>query len=94
MRVADSGGGIAPEDAERIFTRGWTTKSESGHGIGLALVRRSVQGNGGTIAIETDTVLGGAAITVKFPAQAISQKSAAGAASAADSLTGSAGVRA
>lgn len=70
VRVADSGRGIPTGEADRIFTRGWTTKNEAGHGIGLALVRRSVQCNGGTIEVAADPVLGGAAITVRLPAQA------------------------
>lgn len=70
VRVADSGSGIAPEERDRIFTSGWTTKNEAGHGIGLALVRRSVQCNGGTIEVAADALLGGAAITVRLPATA------------------------
>jgi len=70
VRVADSGSGIAPTERDRIFTSGWTTKNEAGHGIGLALVRRSVQCNGGTIEIAADAELGGAAITVRLPATA------------------------
>lgn len=71
VRVADSGPGIAPEERDRIFTRGWTTKDEAGHGIGLALVLRSVRCNGGTIKVAADAVLGGAAITVRLPASAM-----------------------
>ena len=67
VRVADSGQGIAPDLAEEIFTRGWTTKQEAGHGIGLALVRHSVQRHSGRIDVTTDPVLGGAAITVRLP---------------------------
>jgi two-component system, CitB family, sensor kinase len=67
IRVADSGAGIAPGDADEIFTRGWTTKQEAGHGIGLALVRHSVDRNDGTIEIAADPVLGGAVITVSLP---------------------------
>ena len=67
IRIADSGSGIAAEHSDEIFTRGWTTKQETGHGIGLALVRHSVDRNHGTIAIATDPVLGGALITVVLP---------------------------
>jgi two-component system CitB family sensor kinase len=71
IRVSDTGGGIAPEHAGKIFARGWTTKNESGHGIGLALVRHSVDRNGGTIDIDADPVLGGALITVALPNPAV-----------------------
>lgn len=70
VHVSDSGAGIAPEDAQRIFARGWTTKHEPGHGIGLALVHRSVRRNGGTVVIESDPELGGAAVTVLLPLRA------------------------
>jgi sensor histidine kinase regulating citrate/malate metabolism len=67
VRVADSGAGIEPDLAEEIFTRGWTTKNEAGHGVGLALVRRAVHGNGGAIEVAADPVLGGAVVTVRLP---------------------------
>jgi two-component system, CitB family, sensor kinase len=67
IQIADSGHGIEPEHAGEIFTRGWTTKNEAGHGIGLALVRRSVDRNGGEIVVANDPVLGGAVITVHLP---------------------------
>lgn len=83
IRVADSGEGIAPEHADEIFTRGWTTKHEAGHGIGLALVRHSVQRNGGTIEVGTDPILGGALITVELPNRTTSSaESVAGAVTA------------
>lgn len=67
IQVADSGAGIARERADEIFTRGWTTKQEAGHGIGLALVRHSVGRHDGTIEVTADPVLGGASITVRLP---------------------------
>ena len=70
IQVADSGRGIAPEHTEEIFTRGWSTKNEAGHGIGLALVRHSVDRNGGEITVTRDPVLGGAVITVHLPNRA------------------------
>jgi two-component system, CitB family, sensor kinase len=70
IQVADSGRGIEAEHTEEIFTRGWSTKNEAGHGIGLALVRRSVDRNGGEITVSRDPVLGGAVITVHLPNRA------------------------
>ena len=67
VRVADSGAGIDPARIEDLFTRGWTTKNEAGHGIGLALVRQSVARNEGTIEADRDRELGGAALAVRLP---------------------------
>lgn len=69
VRVADSGAGIDPARIEDLFTRGWTTKNEAGHGIGLALVRQSVTRNRGSIVADRDPVLGGAALAVRLPTQ-------------------------
>jgi two-component system CitB family sensor kinase len=68
VRVADSGAGIDPARAEDLFTRGWTTKNEAGHGIGLALVRQSVNRYHGGIEAGYDEALGGAALAVRLPA--------------------------
>ena len=74
VRVADSGGGIDPERIGDLFTRGWTTKNEAGHGIGLALVRQCVNRNSGTIDVACDEELGGAVVQVRLPlARAVGQ---------------------
>jgi two-component system, CitB family, sensor kinase len=67
LRVADSGPGIDPEQAENLFAWGWTTKNEAGHGLGLALVRQRSSRHGGTIEVTRDARLGGAAICVRLP---------------------------
>jgi two-component system, CitB family, sensor kinase len=63
IRVADNGPGVAPEDAQRSFRRGWSTKSDD-RGLGLALVGQSVRRNGGEIDVRTD---GGAVFAVHLP---------------------------
>jgi sensor histidine kinase regulating citrate/malate metabolism len=68
LRVTDSGPGIAPADIAHVFDRGWSTKpgrSGAGRGLGLALVRQSVDRHGGTITIEEGN--GGAAFVVHLP---------------------------
>jgi signal transduction histidine kinase len=46
--VQDSGGGIAADIVDKIFQPFFTTKA-TGTGLGLAVVRRIVEGHGGTI---------------------------------------------
>ena len=60
--VRDSGTGIEPERLANIFDR-FNTSSESGTGMGLALVRRLVQSLGGQIAVESRV---GAGTTFRF----------------------------
>ena len=48
VQVEDSGTGVAPEDLERIFRPGYTTKSQ-GSGYGLFLARRIVGDHGGVL---------------------------------------------
>jgi two-component system CitB family sensor kinase len=65
LRVGDSGPGIAPEDAERAFERGYSTKQPHdgmGRGLGLALVRRAAQRHGGAVQLA-----GRAEFTVRLP---------------------------
>ncbi|MFE1773296.1 ATP-binding protein [Streptomyces sp. NPDC059008] len=75
LTVADNGPGVAADDAEEIFRRGWTTKQPApapdrgpghGHGLGLALVQQAVRRNGGTIALDRAPE-GGARFTVRLP---------------------------
>lgn len=53
VRVADTGAGIDPDDAERIFERGWSTKPSgmAGRGIGLALVQAICSRGGGAVSV-------------------------------------------
>lgn len=52
--VEDDGPGIDPADVERVFARGYSSKSDhagGGRGIGLDLVRRTVMARGGVIEV-------------------------------------------
>lgn len=64
LRVADTGPGV-PEGAD-VFRRGWSTKAEDGHGLGLALVGQAVRRYGGTVEVGHDA---GAVFTVRLPRQ-------------------------
>ncbi|KMS76032.1 histidine kinase [Streptomyces viridochromogenes] len=69
LRVRDTGPGIPEEQRELIFTEGWSTKQPPAHrerGIGLSLVRRLAERQGGSATVgEADG--GGAEFTVVLP---------------------------
>jgi two-component system CitB family sensor kinase len=68
--VADSGCGIHADERERVFEPGYSTKpaSESGsRGVGLALVRRTVERRGGTITLDEPEAGRGARFQVRLP---------------------------
>jgi sensor histidine kinase regulating citrate/malate metabolism len=69
VEVADSGPGLDPAQAEVALTRGWSSKAEAGHGLGLALVAGVARKHGGTVAIDRAD-LGGAAFVVTLEAAA------------------------
>jgi signal transduction histidine kinase len=48
VEVADSGGGIAEGDLERVFESFYSTKS-SGLGVGLAICRKLIEAHGGAL---------------------------------------------
>lgn len=62
--VKDNGGGIAPENLNKIFENGFSTKGK-GRGLGLFHTKQLVESLGGTIFVESQ--LGkGACFTVSF----------------------------
>ncbi|RFU68185.1 sensor histidine kinase [Bacillus sp. V59.32b] len=55
IEVEDNGKGIAPEDYERIFQTGFTTKdSKSNAGIGLSLVQDAIESLGASITYSSN----------------------------------------
>lgn len=67
--VRDSGPGIPPEQRETIFTEGWSTKevpARGKRGLGLALVRRLAERQGGSVAVDGADE-GGAVFAVVLP---------------------------
>ncbi|MFJ6529512.1 ATP-binding protein [Streptomyces longwoodensis] len=69
LSVCDTGPGIPPEQRELIFTEGWSTKKPPAHGkrgIGLSLVRRLAERQGGSVAVD-EADGGGARFTVVLP---------------------------
>lgn len=55
--VRDNGKGMLPDEAKRVFSPNFTTKT-SGMGIGLAMVYNLVKAFGGNIDFETETEKG------------------------------------
>ncbi len=72
VRVADTGPGVRPEEAETVFERGWSTKpasgGERGRGLGLALVRLAVARHGGSVHVGASAE-GGAEFSARLPLQ-------------------------
>ncbi|MFJ6822144.1 ATP-binding protein [Streptomyces niveus] len=69
LRISDSGPGVPPEQRELVFTEGWTTKELPAHGrrgLGLALVRRLAERQGGSARVG-ESADGGAEFTVVLP---------------------------
>jgi len=64
VEVADGGPGIPPALLPKIFEPFFTTKTR-GSGLGLAVVRRIVEGHGGTVRVENPPG-GGAKFTMRF----------------------------
>lgn len=67
--VRDTGPGVPPEEADRIFdrfARGSTTGGVPGSGLGLAIVRAIAQGHGGDVVVERSDG-GGARFVMTWP---------------------------
>jgi signal transduction histidine kinase len=65
VTIADHGPGVPPDLKSRLFEPYFTTKAD-GTGLGLALVRQTVEAHGGSVSIG-DTPGGGATFTITFP---------------------------
>jgi signal transduction histidine kinase len=66
--VADNGVGILPENLDRIFNHGFTTRKD-GHGIGLHSTALAAKEMGGSISVHSDGHLQGASFTLELPLQ-------------------------
>ncbi len=55
--VTNTGAELGAVELAHMFDRGWTTKAEPGHGLGLVLVRSTVERWQGTLMVDPDSEL-------------------------------------
>jgi two-component system OmpR family sensor kinase len=70
VEFADDGPGFPPDLADRVFerfVRGDRSRTGTGAGLGLSIVRAIVAGHGGEVAAGNGAPLGGAVVTVRLP---------------------------
>ncbi len=67
VAVIDNGDGIAEENLTRIFSFGFTTKKENGHGFGLHNGALAAKNMGGALTARSDGVGRGAEFTLELP---------------------------
>ncbi len=72
IQVSDSGDGIPPEIADRIFepfvqAEQTIDRSQGGMGLGLPLVRMIVEAHGGTVAVKSHGKGKGSEFTIRLP---------------------------
>jgi sensor histidine kinase regulating citrate/malate metabolism len=57
LAVTNTGAELGATELAQMFDRGWTTKSEPGHGLGLILVRSTVERWQGSLVVDPDSEL-------------------------------------
>ena len=67
LLISDTGSGIAPQDADKLFSLFFTTKP-NGMGIGLMLAKRAIESFGGNIRAENTPCGRGASFVIELPA--------------------------
>jgi signal transduction histidine kinase len=65
LTFSDQGGGIEPQDLDKVFQPYFTTK-EAGIGLGLAITERIVKEHGGSLEVESSVGVG-TKFTVRLP---------------------------
>ena len=69
--VQDEGSGIAPDELEHVFERGFRSprlaERTQGEGLGLAVCRQIVEGQGGHITVESAGIDRGSSFSVTLP---------------------------
>ena len=70
VSIQDNGPGIPPDKIERIFEPFYSTKGSRGTGLGLAVVRKTIEEHGGRLRLDS-TVGEGSTFTVELPFLAV-----------------------
>jgi len=78
FEVEDDGVGIPPENLDRVFTHGFTTKKD-GHGFGLHASANAAKEMGGSLAAHSVGAGHGATFVLELPAREIPRELAVGA---------------
>lgn len=65
--VSDSGDGVPEDKLARIFDAFYSTKGSRGTGLGLAMVKKFCEENGGWAEASRDAELGGLKVTIVLP---------------------------
>ncbi len=77
VQVSDTGAGIAPEDLPRVFERFYKadrSRQSGGTGLGLAVVKHTVEAHGGTVTVQSQPGKGSIfAFSIPTAPQAASQ---------------------
>lgn len=66
LSIRDTGCGIKPENREKLFSHGFTTK-DHGHGFGLSYSAKAIEEMGGRIEVESDGEDCGTTFFLSFP---------------------------
>jgi two-component system sensor histidine kinase KdpD len=78
LQVLDEGGGISPDDLERIFDKFYRVQKgdqvRAGTGLGLAISRGFVEAMNGTLSAANRTDRSGAVFTIRFPVSTSSNR--------------------
>ena len=75
IAVTDNGVGIDPQNIQRIFTHGFTTKKD-GHGFGLHSSAAAARQLGGALHVSSEGLGKGATFTFDLPTKAVSEAEA------------------
>jgi signal transduction histidine kinase len=76
LQVRDHGIGIPPEDMRRLFEpfyRASNVSNVNGTGLGLVIVKNSVEAHGGSLSVDSQVGIG-TTFTVRLPALAVARE--------------------